>query len=348
MFRFFLASIICSCLALVSLFNVQASNLERSYLLFERMQVDVNTDMTLMFSPSTSFSSGGELTITFLTDIGEWCLAESLITVGGVDSSPVDMGSWSIDTALPTTSSLQATCVPGDVGEEVYDRIIVENIGDLDAGVSYGLLFEKSSSFTTSSIGGNKKILIELDDGETQSAREMAINLIEADGVNLSAFVSDLSTITCTISNSNISFGTLPRDGSYITRQHSLLTESNLVDGYYWAVFGQGDGTNAGLWKSTFPTSLIPSTGSTTVNLSQNYGFGLRVSSASGNIPNNFNSAPGIFGAINSGSTNSRLIFYQSSSASSNIGITLGARVGVVNEAGEYTETLTYLCGGLY
>ena len=348
MFKSSLTLILCVFVASVLLFNVQASNLERAYISFERMQIDVETEMTLMFSPSTNFSSGAELTLNFLTDIGEWCLSESSMTVLGVDSSHVDMGSWSIDTELPTTSSFQATCVPGDVEGEIYDKIIVENIGELDSEVSYGLLFEKTPSFTTSSLAGDKKVLIEVNDGETQGAIEVVVNLIEADGVDLSAFVSDLSTISCTISDTNISFGTLPRDGTYVTGQHSLSVESSLVTGYYWAVFGQGDGTNAGLWKSTLPTSLIPSTGSTTINLSQNHGFGINVNSASGNIPNDFDNVSGVFGAINSGSINSRLIFYEESSASSNVNIILGARAGLANEVGEYSETLTYLCGGLY
>ena len=348
MLRLLLTSILCSCLALFFLFNVQASGLEKTYLFLERMQVDSETEMILMFSPSSNFSSEGQLTLTFLSDIGEWCLGEFTITVVGVDSSPVDMGSWSIDTGLPTSSSFQATCVPGNIGEDVYDKIIIENIGELNAELSYGLLFEKTPNFTTSSLSGDKRVLVELNDGLTQGSIEIAINLIEADGVDLSAFVSDLSTITCSISHTNLSFGTLPRDGNYVTQQHSLLTESNLVNGYYWAVFGQGDGTNAGLWKSTLPTSLIPSTGSTTINLSQNHGFGLNVSSPSGNIPNDFDNVSGVFGAINSGSLNSRLIFYEESSASSNLNITLGARAGVATEVGEYSETLTYLCGGLY
>ena len=348
MFKILLASILCTFFAFVYLSTLQASGLERAYLFIERMQVDVETEMILMFTPNSNFSSEGELTLTFLTDIGEWCLEESSLSVTGVVSSPVDMGSWSIDVELPTSGSFETTCIPGDVEEEIYDKIVVENVGGLNSGVSYGILFERSSNFTTSSLDGNKKVAIELDDGATQATIEVAINLIEADGVSLSAFVSDLSTISCVISDTNLSFGTLPRDGNYITKQHSLSIETNLVDGYYWAVFGQGDGTNAGLWKSTLPTSLIPSTGSTIINLSQNYGFGLNVSSASGNIPDNFDNVPGIFGAINSGSSNSRLIFYEESPASSNISITLGARAGVGTEVGEYSETLTYLCGGLY
>ncbi len=345
LFGFFLLSIF---LCLTLLFNIQASNLERAYLLLGRMQTDVQTDMTLMFSVDSDFMPGGELTLTFLSDIGQWCSEESSMDVTGVDSSSVDIGSWIIEEELPTTSSLEATCIPGDVEEEVYDRIVVENIGALDSNVSYGLFFEENTNFTTSSSSGDKRILVELEDGENIAISQIYINLIDSDGVSLVAFVSDSGTITCNISETNISFGILPRDGSYITQGHTLSTESSLVDGYYWAVYGQGDGVEAGLWKSTLPTSLIPSTGSSTIDLSQNYGFGLNVTSSSGTVIDDFDNDFGVFGAINSGSTNSRLIFYEETEAFSNLDVTLGAKAGSATEVGEYVETLTYFCGGLY
>ncbi len=348
MFRLLLTSILCSCFALVFLFNVRASGLEKTYLFLERMQVDVETEMTLMFSSTSNFSPGGQLTLTFLSDIGEWCLGESSITVVGVDSSPVDMGTWSIDTELPSSSSFQATCVPGNIEEEIYDKIVVENLGELDSGVSYGLLFEKNSNFRTSSSPGEKEILVEVNDSVNTDFSDVYINLIGSDGVSLVAYVSDLGSITCNISGTNLSFGTLPRDGNYITKEHTLSTESSLVEGYYWAVYGQGDGVNAGLWKSTLPTSLIPSTGSSTINLFQDYGFGLNVSSSSGTVTDNFDNEPNIFGAINSGSANSRLIFYETATASSTLNVTLAVKPGPATEVGEYSETLTYLCGGLY
>jgi hypothetical protein len=329
--------------------SVSAATFNKAYLFFERMQTDSQTGMVLMFTPSSNFVSSGELKITFLSDIGEWCIDSAPIVVTGVGSSAVDIEGWQIDEALPTETSLEATCVPGDPIGDVYDSIVVQNIGDLTMDTAYGIRFDENANFKTSSTQGTKEILIELDDGLDYASKIIAINLVESDSVSFSAFVSDIGTITCNISTSNISFDILPRSGSYTTRQHSLSTESSLVNGYYWAVYGQGDGTNAGLWKSTVPTSLIPSTGTTTINLSQNQGFGLRANSSSGVIPDHFSdSNSNVFGAINSGSSNSRLIFHESANTNSNIIITLGARVGASTEVGPHSETLTYFCGGLY
>ncbi len=329
--------------------DIEASNLNRAYLFFERMQIDSESSMVLMISPDTDFESGGVLTITFLTDIGEWCLDDSTMQVEGAGSSPVDISPWDIDFALPTESSFEGICIPGDPAEEVHDSIVVQNLGEMDAGLNYGLRLDESEDFRTSSIPGTKRILIELNDGINSSSEEIAVSLTSSDSVSFSAFVSDISTITCSISESNISFGSLPRDGNYVVEQHFLETQSNLAEGYYWAVFGQGDGSEAGLWKSTVPTSLIPSTGNTTIDLSANLGFGLNVSSSSGTIPEDFNSnPPGVFGSINSGSANSRLIFYESTSSSSNLTVTLGARAGLSTETGPHSENLTYFCGGLY
>ena len=277
---FFFFSII---LGVAFIFTSNASGISKAYLFLERMQIGSETEMILMFSPEFDFSPGGELKITFLADIGQWCSESGSIDVVGVDSSPVDMGSWDIDVELPTISFLEATCVPGDVGEEIYDSIVVENIDELSSGISYGVKFENTPIFTTSSSVGEKKIIIELTDGILESNTEIGINLLETDGVHFTAFVSDMPTLTCTISHSNLSFGSLPRE-NHITIEHSLFAESNLTEGYYWAVSGQGDGTNAGLWKSTIPTSLIPSTGNTTINLVQNSGFGLNAFSVSGTV----------------------------------------------------------------
>ena len=148
-----------------------------------------------------------------------------------------------------------------------------------------------------------------------------------------------------------MSFGALSKDANYATVQHTTRTSASLLEGYYWAVFGQGDGTEAGLWKSTSPTSLIPSTGSTTVNLNTSHGFGLVVASPHVNVgPNFLNTHPGIFGAINSGYENARLIFTYTNPEYNPLvqTMTLGVKAGPTAEVGAYSEKLTYVCGGFY
>ena len=117
------------------------------------------------------------------------------------------------------------------------------------------------------------------------------------------------------------------------------------------AVYGQGDGNIAGLWKPTSPTSLIPSPSNSTVNLLTNHGFGLAISSLTGTVMDDFiGNPPGVFGGVNSGYQQSRLIFYEENPEFTPLEmlVTLGARAGVASEAGSYSETLTYFCGAFY
>ncbi len=326
-------------------FNVNASSIDETYLFFERMQVGEETEIVLMFTTTSAFDSGGTLSIKFMDDPGEWCLGSASLVAVGADSSAIDIAGWEIDEELPTSGgTFAASCVLNG-----YDQIVIEDIGELEAGKSYGVRILKNSNFQTSSVVGEKEVIIEMDDGTISGSQQLGVNLIESDSVVVSAYVSDVNTLTCNIPSSDVEFGTLSRGGDYTTNQHTLSATSSHSSGYYWAVYGKGNGTQAGLWKSTTPTSIIPSTGSTTINLTNNPGFGLRVSSPSGTVPPNFShSNVSVFGAINSGRNNSRLIFHSGEQGSSNLTVTIGARAGASVEVGPYSETLTYLCGGLY
>lgn len=325
--------------------SVNAGDIEETYLFFERMQVGKETEMILMFTPNATFESDGVLTINFMDDPGQWCLEPSALIAVPTDSSAVDISNWEIGEELPThDGSLVASCTSNG-----HDQIIIENVGELESGTSYGVKILKNSNFQTSSVVGEKEVVINMDDGNISGSKQLGVNLIESDSVVVSAYVSDVNTLVCTIPSSDVEFGTLSRGGNYATKQHTLSTSSSHPNGYYWAVYGKGNGTQAGLWKSTIPTSIIPSTGSTTINLSNNPGFGLRVSTPSGNVPSHFShSNASVFGAINSGHSNSRLIFHSGVQGSSELTVTMGVRAGASAEVGPYSETLTYLCGGLY
>ncbi len=328
-------------------FVAQASALEESYLFLERMQTNVETEIIFMFTPTSDFLLGTELEIVFEEDdFGAWCEENVSLAVEGVDSSAVDITGWEIDFALP--GEMTASCITGDVATS--DKIVISNIGQLSSGSSYGVRILKNSGLTTSPVTGRKNIVVTLNDGENFNTQSLAFTLIASDSILVSASVADVSTISCGISHTSRSFGTLPKDGSVRTVQHTVSSTTSLTKGLYWAVYGQGDGINAGLWKSAPPASLIPSTGTTTINLGQTHGFGLSASASRGVVPSDFAHTGNIFGAINSGSQQARILFYDEEpyTGSLAITVTLGARAGAGTEVGPHTETLTYICGGLY
>ena len=155
------------------------------------------------------------------------------------------------------------------------------------------------------------------------------------------------------------SLGSLYPGGSYSTGGHTITTStSTTTSGYYWAVYGQGDGsTDAGLYKSSATTYLIASTGSGTVDLrgAGAEGFGLTATDpdagGAANVSTDFGSGTaGVFGALDRGPAGAQLLIYQSGSQSSGESstITYGAKAGASAVAGSYQETVTYSCGGYY
>lgn len=331
--------------------NTKASSLGEAYIFFERMQINKETGFILLLTPSQDFTSGTDeriLRIDFPATGGQWCQTDGVgLPISGIETSQINIESWEINTILP--GDLEAKCRQGDTEENDY--IEITGIGNLTGGLGYGVFIGSDGNLKTGPTIGTNQITMILSEGSYSESITFNVNLSASDQVAVSAVVSGINTITCSISHNTRSFGTLTRDGTYKTTQHNLSSTSNLTKGFYWAVFGQGDGSEAGLWKSTSPTSLIPSTGSTTVNLLENEGFGLSVVSPRGVVPSNFsNPSSNIFGSINSGASNSRVIFYDEETFLEplTLTVTLGARPGIASEVGAYSETLTYLCGGLY
>ena len=177
--------------------------------------------------------------------------------------------------------------------------------------------------------------------------------------MTISATVSSVPSVNCTIGSNSVNLGSLYPGGSYSTITHQISTStSTTTSGYYWAAYGTGDGsTDAGLYKSSATTYLLASTGSGTIDLTGagSEGFGMTVSDPDGGgaaaIPSDFsNASPGVFGALDRGIAGAQLILYQngSQSSSESATVTYGARAGSSAVAGSYSENVIFVCGGYY
>ncbi len=350
--RLFIFLFLCSSFLIpVILKQAKASSLGESFIYFSRMQEGQQTEILTLLTPRTNFNSPNQeriLKIIFSGSKGEWCKVDGgLLDVKGIESTVIDISNWSIDTPFPAQGEgLEAKCFKHTGG----DYIEIRNVGSLVSNTRYGLEIASSPNFSLKSVG-NHLVSLQLIEGTKVETITLSIPITLGDSPLVTAYVIDTSTISCTLSHSSLSFGTLPKNDSYISIQHTAVTSANFTEGYYWAVYGQGDGNEAGLWKSTSPTSLIPSSGNTTLNLNNVDGFGLTVASSNGTVAPNFsNSHPGVFGAINSGYQNPRMIFWYIKPELDPITktMTFGVKAGATAEAGAYSETITYVCGGFY
>ncbi|KKP90267.1 MAG: hypothetical protein UR96_C0045G0003 [candidate division WS6 bacterium GW2011_GWC1_36_11] len=350
-------------------FISKANALAATYFYLSRIQANINgssatVEYVLAVDTSQTIPTGGTVTITFPdNDDANWCRTAGALTVAGVASSIVDLSAtnWAIDAVLPTTGTLAASCTQGS-GASSVDTITISNVDTLTAGTTYGVKLTNGSAagvLGTDDTAGEHEISVETRNGTTIDSGTFKVYLVSNDTVVVSATVSSVPSVSCTISTNSVNLGSLYPGGSYSTVTHEISTStSTTTSGYYWATYGAGDGsTDAGLYKSSATTYLLASTGSATIDLTgvNAEGFGMTVSDPDGagtaTVPTDFGTgSAGTFGALDRTATGAQLVLYQngSQSSSESATITYGARAGSSAVAGSYSESVTFVCGGYY
>lgn len=343
-------------------FKSEAATLTAAYVMLSRMQASLtstaNLEIYIAFETSGAVDTGSTLTLEFPDgDDTNWCrTAGSDLTVAGVTSTPADStGDYDVDAALPGT--LSAACSQGS-GASSVDTITITGLTGLSAGQTYGV---KVSNGTTAKLGtstaGSKILTLTIDDGSDPETKSFGINIVSDDQVDITATVLDVQTVTCSLSSNSVNLGNLYKGGSYVTGSHTITTStSSSAGGYFWCVYGQGDGsTDAGLYKASATTYLIASpNGSTTVDISApgSEGFGMNTTVPSGATGGSgfSGNGDGVFGSVGLLAAEAELLLYQIGAQSSgeDATITYGARAGASAEAGSYAETITFTCGGYY
>jgi len=351
-------------------FLSKAGALAATYFYLSRIQANINgssatIEYVLAIDTAQTIPTGGTVTISFPdNDDTNWCRTAGALTVAGLASSAADLSAtnWAIDAVMPDSgSSLTAACTQGS-GSSSVDKITISNVGALTAGTTYGVKVTNGSTagvIGTDDTAGEHEITVEAKNGATIDSGTFKVFLVSNDTVVVSATVSSVPSVSCTISTNSVNLGSLYPGGSYSTITHDISTStSTTTGGYYWAAYGTGDGsTDAGLYKSTSTTYLLPSTGSTTIDLTavNAEGFGMTVSDPDGAgaaaIPTDFGTGTaGTFGSLDMAPSGAQLILYQngSQSSSESATITYGARAGSSAVAGSYSESVVFVCGGYY
>jgi len=350
-------------LSLLIVTATQAGTLSAVYVFLSRLKINLNgtgtqaVEMILAIETSTSVASGSTIKIEFPdAEDTKWCRTAGALTVAGVAGSAVDLpaSNWSIDAALPTTGTLAATCTQGSTG--TVDTITISNIGALTAGTTYGVKISGGTgTIGTDSTAGEHILNISVNVGGVPvDSKSIKIYLVNDDTVVVTATVADIASVSCSISSNSVNLGTLYPGGTYATGSHTIGT-STTSNGYYWAVYGTGDGsTDAGLWSGT---TLIQSGPTPTLDLTSStvYGFGITLSDPDGTDPatvttNFVNTTPGTFGTIDRLYSGAKLVLYQNGiqGSSEPSTVTYGAKAQPTAAAGNYTEYVYFICGGYY
>ncbi|MCB9804010.1 hypothetical protein H6763_04250 [Candidatus Nomurabacteria bacterium] len=335
--------------------DADAAAMINAYMLIDDIAAGRTAGATYVFAiqPSQSFTTP-TLTIEFpIADDTEWCRTATDLTEAGVTASVADDGgSHDISAALPGT--LAATCTQGN-GTTTGDKITVTGITAITNGSVYGLsLTDGTTGELGTSTNGSHLVSVTLTEGANVDTMTFGVQLLTNPDVTVTATVAAAQTVTCSLSSNSVALGTLYAGGAYVTGTHTIsASTSTTAEGYYWAVYGEGDGsTDAGLWKSSATTDLLASTGSGTIDLNTTEGFGLTASAASGaTVAADFaTGTAGQFGALDRTYSGAQMLTYQASAETGGdtSTITYGAKAGSGAQAGSYSETVTFICGGYY
>ena len=350
-------------------FKSNAGALAALYLYLSRIEANVagsteQLEIVLAIDTSQTIPTGGTVKLYFPdADDAMWCRTAGSLTVAAVTASAADESgtNWDIDSGLPTSGTLTATCSQGS-GASSVDTITISNVGTVTAGTTYGVKLTNGSAagvIGTDDTSGEHEITVEAKNGATIDSSTFKVYLIANDTVVVSATVSSVPSVNCSISTNTVNLGSLYPGGSYATGTHTITTStSTTTSGYYWAAYGEGDGsTDAGLYKSSVTTDLLASTGSTTIALTgvDSEGFGMTLSdpdaAGAAVVVTDFSDASaGTFGALDRAPAGAQLILYQNANQSSGEAstVTYGARAASAAQAGSYQESVTFVCGGYY
>lgn len=344
--------------------SIQAGTLSAVYLYLSRIKVNLNgttgqtVEMILAIDTVSNIPSGGTITIDFPdVEDSQWCRTAGALTVTSQTSSAVDStgSTWQIDSGLPNSgTALIAACSQG--GASTTDKITISNVGALTAGTTYGVKLANGVGLlgTDDTVGEHIITISANSGGAPIDSKSFKIYLVTNDVVVVSATVSTIPNVSCSISSNAVNLGTLYPGGTYSTGTHTIST-STTAEGYYWAVYGTGDGsTDAGLWNST---TLIPSGPTATLDFTTPavYGFGMTFSDPdatdSAAVTTNFvNTTPGVFGTIDRLYSGAKLVLYQSGTQGSAepSTVTYAAKAQSAATSGAYTEYVYFVCGGYY
>ena len=344
-------------------FKSQAGTLGDTYLFLSRIQTNLTgatgqeVEMILAFTPSQSFylADSARVDIFFpMADNAKWCRTGGSLTVTGVTSGAPDVtGGHDITAALPGT--LSATCSQGN-GTTTVDTISITGVGDLVNTTTYGVKISNGSLagvLGTSATSGSRTVTVQVSDNNNLDSKAFGVYLLADDTVEVTATVAAAPTVTCALSPVTVSLGTLyPGGGLIEVLSSDQISTSSTNSGYYWAAYGKGNGTNAGLYSGTYLISSGTGTGTINISTGGSEGFGIALTQPLGaTVPADFlTGTPGVYGSLGPTSAGARLILYKAdeTSPSHSASVYYGARAGSSAPSGTYTEYLTYVCGGYY
>ncbi len=317
----------------------------------------VAANHTITFTINDTWSATETLSVdfpdTFVTtgfvnsDDNDFDISDDAVDVEVVVSGGCAANKIEITTVNTSTDTFTFTLCSGSTAIASSSVIVIEigtNAGDNGTG---------DTQITNQTATENNSDAIETLGGNFGGSGTAALEIVGDNAAVVTATVDP--RITCTFANLTPTFASLTGPVTTASGNTTITITTNAANGFNLTVRDVGNTTNPGLYKSAGSTYLIGSADSSfsnTATLSTDVdGFGIQGSTSGGSggtvtIAARYNQTSNDVGGLEL--TDTQLAFATAPVTSRVITATAKAAVSGAAPAGTYTDTLTYVCTGIY
>lgn len=317
-------------------------------------------DHTIEFIIPTGVSAGQTITITYPTGF-----SLGTFNVNNYDMAMSAAGSCAsfTDKTLSTTPS-GATWGVGTSGQVVTitsgtDTITAGRCVQIEIGSNATSGATGSTVITNQTAAQNNSDAKILIGGTMADNGTLAVEIVADNDVTVNATVDP--SITCAFTGMTTTFASLTTGSVSTSDTNTAITLStNAANGLSVSVYDAGNGTNPGLFKSTAATYLIGSADSVYGNIvtlaAGTDGYGIKGAASGGSgatltVDGRFDASGGAneVGGLEVGAAAAVPIAAATGALASRVlTVTHMAAVSGLAFAGAYTDTITYVCTGIF
>lgn len=304
---------------------------------------DATETLTIDF-PDTFVTTGFANTEPEDFDITDDGAEQVLVASGGCSGTALEVEVTTVNTSTDTFTFTRCT---GDATIASGSVVVIE-IGTHATQGAAG-----NDQITNQTATENNSDAIVTLGGTFSGTGTLALEIVADNDVTVNATVDP--RITCTFAGLTTTFSSLAGPVTTSDTNTTITVSTNAPNGFNLSVRDEGNGTNPGLYKSSSPTYLIGSADSSysnTATLTNDVdGFGIQGSTSGGSgasvtIDARYDQSGNAVGGLERTAT--ALASATSAVASRVVTVVHKAAVSGLAPAGAYSDTLTYVCTGIY
>ena len=335
--------------AAVSTFSDTLSTIKESVVANHTITFTINdawdaTETLSIDFPDTFATTGFANTEPEDFDITDDGAEQVLVASGGCSGTALEIEVTTVNT---TTDTFTFTRCTGDATIASASVVVIE-IGTHATQGSAGN--DQITNQTSEENNADANVTL---GGTFSGTGTLALEIVDDNDVTVNATVDP--RITCAFAGLTTTFASLAGPVTTSDTSTTVTVSTNAPNGFTLSVRDEGNATNPGLYKSSAPTYLIGSADSSfsnTATLTSDVdGFGIQGSTSGGSgatvtIDARYDQSGNAVGGLERTATT--LASATAAVASRVVTVVHKAAVSGLAPAGAYTDTLTYVCTGIY